>query len=433
MVRPMDPCRLTTAARFRFKPKNRFRPCAPLIVAVLAALFGGCTRTHYRLQADREVTSLLNEKNLPGRWGLPNFRLQYDGRSRYFDPTNPDHPPMPPDDPFSHRFMHEVDGKRGARNYHVDGDLRELPNPGWRAQLAGYTDVTDDGRIRLSLDAAVQLAIIHEPDYRQQLEEIYLSALDVSTERFRFDTQFFGGITTLYTHLSKNAPGAGGNSSDTLTVVDNLQARRRFAAGGELLVGFANTLVWQFAGPDTSSNASLINFSFVQPLLRAGGRRFVLEQLTIVERSLLANLRAFERYRQGFYTNLAIGDGGTPGPQRRGGFFGGTGLTGFSGQGSGGFGELGNATGFGGRTSGNASGGGNVTGGFAGGGAGTLGGYVGLLQQTQQITNQRQNLNAQLRTLQLLQANLEAGTIDIAQVDQFRQNIETGRATLLQA
>ena len=117
-----------------------------------------------------------------------------------------------------------------------------------------------------------------------------------------------------------------------------MQAQRRFAAGGQLLVGFANTLVWQFAGPDTNSNTSLINFSFVQPLLRNGGRRFILEQLTIVERAMLSNLRAFERYRQGFYTNLAVGDGGTTGAQRRGGFFGGTGLTGFSGQGSTGFG-----------------------------------------------------------------------------------------------
>ncbi|MBA4016792.1 MAG: hypothetical protein C0483_06370 [Pirellula sp.] len=394
----------------------------------------GCTRTQYHRQADREVTTILNQKNMPGRWGLPGFRLEYDPRSRYFDPTNPDHPPMPPDDPYSHVFMHYVDGMHGARNYHVDGDLKSLPNPAWRTQLASYNTFDADGALHLTLDDAVQLAVIHEPDWRTQIEELYFSALDVSTERFRFDTQFFGGFTNFqYTHLSREAPGAGGISRDILTSPGYLQAQRRFAAGGQLLVGFANTIVWQFAGPDTNANTSLINFSFIQPLLRAGGRRFILEQLTIVERAMLSNLRAFERYRQGFYTNLAVGDGGTTGAQRRGGFFGGTGLTGFSGQGSTGFGGVGDATGFG-RAGGAAAGnGGAVTGGFAGGGAGTLGGYVGLLQTTQQIRNTQQNLNAQLRTLKLLQANLEAGTIDIAQVDQFRQNIETARATLLQS
>src|SRR6202035_4509215 len=50
-----------------------------------------------------------------------------------------------------------------------------------------------------------------------------------------------------------------------------------------------------------------------------------------------------------------------------------------------------------------------------------------------QIRNSQETLNSETRTLALLEANLDAGFIDIAQVDQFRQNIETERATLLQA
>jgi hypothetical protein len=178
-----------------------------------------------------------------------------------------------------------------------------------------------------------------------------------------------------------------------------------------------------------------LNFSFIQPLLRAGGRAFALEQLTIVERALLANLRALERFRQGFYTDIAIGNDGVQGPRRRGGFFGGTGLTGFTGQGSGGFGGVGAATGFGGFGGGGAggTGGGAGTTGFAGGGAGNVGGFLGLLQRTQQIRNSEQNLELQSTTLELLEFTLAAGLIDTAQVAQFRQSIETERATLLQA
>ncbi len=402
-----------------------------LLIAATITLAGGCTRSYYHKQADDEVSRIVTEKNLPGGWGIPGFRLQYDPRSRYFDPTNPDRPPMPPDDPYSHVFMHRVDGKHGALTYHMDGDLTELPNPTWREQLAYYSDFKPDGTIFLTLDGAMQLALIHSPAYFQQFEELYLSALDVSTERWRFDAQFFGGIDTLYTHRSKDAPGGG--TVDSLNTVTGLEMQKQFAAGGELIVGIANSIVWQFAGSNSDTNVTLLNGSFIQPLLRGGGRRYVLEQLTIVERAMLANLRAFERYRQGFYTNLAIGDGGTTGASRRGGFFGGTGLTGFSGQGSGGFGEVGSATGFGGRTNNNTGGGGGATSGFAGGGAGTVGGFVGILQVKQQILNSQQNLAAQLRTLKLLEANLEAGIIDIAQVDQFRQNIETARANLLQS
>ena len=111
----------------------------------------------------------------------------------------------------------------------------------------------------------------------------------------------------------------------------------------------------------------------------------------------------------------------------------GTGLTGFTGTGAGGFGGVGAATGFGRGGFGSGATGGGSGAGFAGGGAGTVGGFIGLLQQLQQIHNTESSLNAQLRTLALLESNLEAGLIDIAQIDQFRQNIETERANLLQA
>lgn len=129
----MNRRRPTTAPRllrdvFRVVVALRLLSAASICCALILATLG-CTRVHYHRQANREVTTILDQKNLPGRWGLPGFRLEYDPRSRYFDPTNPDHPPMPPDDPYSHVFMHYVDGKHGARNYHADGDLKTLPNP----------------------------------------------------------------------------------------------------------------------------------------------------------------------------------------------------------------------------------------------------------------------------------------------------------------
>lgn len=403
-----------------------------------------CTRTHYRRQADQEVQELIAEKSNDPRWALPDYHVEIDPRSRYFDPYDPDRPPMPPDDPASHQFMHCVDGMRGWHHWHDYGERPELTNPFWREQLPGYVPINEDGSIQLSVDSALRLAYVHSPDYQRQLETLYLSALDVSAERFRFDTRFFGGNDTTYRHQGgMTGPrlirgngvvgGSRGNDSNTLTTATDAQLRRRFATAGELLVGFANSFVWEFSSGDANLTTSIANFSLVQPLLRGAGRDVALEQLTIVERGLLANLRAFQRYRQGFYTRVAIGELGVSGPQRRGGFFGGTGLTGFTGTGAGGLGGVGAATGFG---RGGFGGGGGGTGGgtgFAGGGAGQVGGFIGLLQQMQQIRNARDSLNLQLRTLAMLEAFLDAGVIDLVQVDQFRQNIETERATLLQS
>ncbi len=401
--------------------------------ATLIGPWAGCSRERYFRQADQDAKCLVAEKSNDPRWcAPPNFNVTMDPRSRYYDNCNEVRPPMPKDDPASHVYMECVDGMKGWPHWLRNGVRPGLENPDWRKRLSEYVPVTKDGAVKLSVDSALDLARVNSPEFQNQLETIYLSALDVSTERFRFETQFFGGDGLSFTHLGRLRTGVERNLLE-----NDIDARmkRRLATAGELLVGFANATVWQFAGPDTFSTTSLVNFSLVQPLLRGAGRDVALEQLTLAERTLLANLRAFQRYRQGFYVRVAVGDANVAGPQRRGGFFGGTGLTGFTGTGSGGFGGVGDVTGFGragfGTGGTGASGGGGA--GFAGGGAGTVGGFVGLLQQLQQIRNTEENLALQLRTLGLLEAHLDAGTIDLTQVDQFRQNIETERATLLQS
>lgn len=398
-------------------------------VALVASLLGsgaGCNRTFYREGADLEARVLVEEKSGDPRWGMPNFSIELDPRSRYANVHDPDFPPMPVDDPASHVLMHRIDGKKHYSGWHDSGETAILENPWWRESLGQYARITPDGKVFLTVDDAVRVARLHSPDYQEQLETIYLSALDVSTERFRFDTQFFGGTALGYQHIGQRRPGG---ESNTLSLGTDASISRRMSAAGELLVGFANDTVWEFTGPNQGFTTSLLNFSLVQPLLRAGGRAVALERLTIAERTLLANLRSMERFRQGFYGTVVFGEGAIGGPQRRGGFFG-AGLEGFSGQGSGGFAGVGTAAGFG-RGFGGTTGAGGA-GGFAGGGVGNVGGFVGLLQSLQQIRNAEESLALQLRTLALLEANLEAGLVNLAQVDQFRQSIETQRALLLQ-
>lgn len=364
-----------------------------LLVSVVIAA-SGCSlkeRTEHRLQADREAYDVIAERNVDPRWHAADYSIEIDPRSRYFDPYDQDRPPMPQDDPVSHEYMRLVDGMKGWKHWHDSGDRVDLENPAWREALAEYVEVGGDGSVKLNIDSALQLAYVHSPSYQNQLETLYLSAVDVTTERFHLNTQFFGGYDARYVHNRSL-------NSDQLTVgrpsvVDPvLQARRTFATAGELLVGFANSFVVEFTGSGTNFASSVANFSFIQPLLRGAGRDVALEQLTIVERALLANLRACHQYRQGFYTQVAIGEIGVAGPQRGGG---GTVIAGFPGQ-------------------------------------GTVGGYIGLLQQLQQIRNTEDSLSLQLRTLSQLEAHLDGGVIDLVQVDQFRQSIENERANLLQ-
>lgn len=407
---------------------------ALLVVCVISTVGSvGCSRRDYRIQADEDVYATIENHSQDPRWCQPGFSIEYDPRSRYYDPYDPDHQPMPADDPDANVFMQRPGGMRGWPHWERDGVRYFLENPCWRERLVEYLEPIENGKYKLTLDSALELTYIHSPQYQQQLETVYLSAIDLTSERFFFQTQFFGGNLTSFTHTGRLRGPFG--ERNTLQTDSSLRANRLFATGGTLAVGLANSIVWQFAGPDTNSNVSIANFSLIQPLLRQGGRVISLERLTRSERILLYNLRSLERYRQGQFGNVALGDAGVQGPQRSGGLQGGTGLTGFTGQGTGGLGGVGQGLGFG-NFLGFGQGGANVGaagGGLAAGGAGVQGGFLGLVQQAQQIRNVEYSLAVQLRTLALLEANLEAGLLDLTQVDQFRQSIESARANLLQS
>jgi hypothetical protein len=393
-----------------------------LVVLASASTFG-CTRAHYRRQADREVNAIIDEKTVTAGGAPGQFRINVDPRSRMFDPNNPDCPPMPPDDPVSHELMECVDCKPGSPCWKHLGKTPFTDNPSWRDNLP--RDAEDN--VVLDLPGAVQLALLESTDYQSQLETLYLSGLDVTFERFRFDTQFFGGSSIFFTAEGRERTGTG-RSSSLLEVQpfregNRLRAEKFTATGGELVIGLANSLIWQFSGePNDYTSRTLLDFSLVQPLLRAGGRIRVLERLTIAERALLANVRQMEHYQRGFYLNVVTGRDPGEGPNRRGGFFGGSGLEGFSGVGGGGFGRVG---GFEGQFFGQGFG-------FTGGaGAQQAGGYLGLLQTAQVIRNQYANIAALGDSLEQLQAAYEAGRIDRFQVDLARQALYNAQSQLL--
>ncbi|MFM9115771.1 MAG: hypothetical protein ACKOU6_06370 [Planctomycetota bacterium] len=372
-----------------FSRRSRWVAAACLLAATMMP---GCNRAHYRRQADNEGLALIEEKASNPHWNLDAYTLYVDPRSRMFDPFSADTPPIPRDDPAAHELMHRVDGKRGYQGWHYGGDTDTVENPVWE----DYLPLNERGTISLDADMAMRLARLHKRTFQSESEELYLSALDVSFERFRFSNQFFAGYQTFYTADGPRRRGAGGNSSSLFNTGSYSTGRnpaavtlqRSFTTGADLVVGMANSLMWQFSGPNDYSGQTLLDFSLIQPLLRGAGRDRVMERLTISERTLLSNVRSMERYRQAFYVDVLTGRSSAgDGPTRRGGVLGGAGFEGFSGVGAGGFGRL--AT----------TGAGGAGGGATGAGAGQAGGYLGLLQNMMQIRNSEINIR-------LLRSNL---------------------------
>jgi hypothetical protein len=347
------------------------------------------------------VSSVIAEK---GRTLHPddlpqNASIDAGPESRFFDPFDPDHPPLPPDDPIAQELMKRVDGKRGARAWRKPGNPEATGTDSWRQ----FLPVAESGEVVLDLKGAVRLGIKSSREYQAEREDLYLSALDVTFERFQFSPQLALGTAGTWTGLGQsraNAPRALQN----VPVLTDGSVRWLAATGGELLAGFANSLVWNFDGASvTRAASSILNFSLVQPLLRFGGRARVLENLTRSERRLLANVRQMEQFEHGYYVRTASGRSSGEGPSRGGNV------------GAGGLGLIAGSPA--GRT-----------------GAPRADGFLGLLEEQQRIRNLESNVARLRESLDQLDAAFDAGRISSRlQVDQARQALFNGQSSLLTA
>jgi hypothetical protein len=365
---------------------SRFIHFGMLAVSMIGV--GGCSRHWFRARADRDAQAVIREK---GGY-LDNGQIDTPIESRLHDPYSIDCPPMPPDDPQSHQLMHFVDGKRGYPHWDRNGRLADVESPAW----IQYVPRNDDGDIQLDLQDSIRVAKINSRSYQQNLENLYITALDVTFERFRFDHQFFAGGAIAQDLRGRSVGRQSETSINTFAGFEKLST-----TGGEMLVGFANSLVWDSWSRDSDLFASTIDFSLVQPLLRNGGRARVLEGLTQTERTMLANVRQMQQFRQGFFVNVATGRNSGSGPS----------LSGPVGQAG-----LGLIAGV---PSGRS-------------GAADAGGYMGLLQDQQQIRNQIANIAALRDSLAQLEAAFEANRISSRlQVDQARQALLNAQSSLL--
>ncbi len=378
---------------------------APLSVLGLFAAGLGCSRALYHQKADRDVYAAIAGKaellptDIPLRDGATITPFE---DSRFFDPFDPDHPPMPPDDPVSHSLMLRVDGRKGAASWNQPGEPSAVQSPAWRELL----EKTKDGSVLLSLKSAVHLGIHNSRDFQKEREDLYLSALDVTYERYQLSPKFALSETAKAESDAKYHSGVSATARDQqqLGFFTDGSVRWLTSTGGDLLASFANAFVWDFKSSTvTDSAGTLLNLSIVQPLLRLGGKDRALEALTQTERTLLANVRQMQQFQLGYYVRIASGRNSGEGPNR-GGAVGASGLGIIAGSPTA-------------RT-----------------GAPAAGGFMGLLEETQRIQNQESNVARLRQSLDQLAAAFDAGRISSRlQVDQARLALFNSQSDLLAA
>ena len=264
-------------------------------VLLASAVLGGCSRSWHRERADRDAYRLIASRQIDPLWRIPDRTVEPAPESRMADRHCPDCGPKPLDDEAADQFTRCPNAYENSKYYDKIPTDPVLDHNHWVHQLPR----NEDGKVILTEQTVVQIALLHSREFQTQVEGLYLNGLTLSGARFAFQNQWFGGSGTDFTAVS-DAP----NAIRTLNTSNQLGFVRALAAGGQFMTTLANSFVWEL-GSNTfnMANGNLI-VGLTQPLLRGAFRHVQLNQLTQAERGLLYNVRDFARFRRAFYQGV---------------------------------------------------------------------------------------------------------------------------------
>lgn len=301
-----------------------------LSLATALATASGCTRRFFREQADRQAEEVLTEKDCP-QWKIEDWHVYPNPLARFGDPSNPDHPPMPFDDPGAKNLSPNPQrpGKWGYGDSEGTGWLELIRT--WDAINRSEIDTSagtgaastalppanltgpDQAEVLrspspkylLTFDQACELGLLNSREYQDRREDLFLVALAVTGQRFSFAAQFFAGETFLREYAGSETATPGNRWG----MASNASISKLFPTGALLLARYANSVVFEMSGNAAQKVTvpSVASIDLTQPLLRGGGRAVTLEPLTQVERSLLYDVRAYARFRKLFHVAIAAG------------------------------------------------------------------------------------------------------------------------------
>ncbi|MDF1746180.1 MAG: hypothetical protein P1V19_20945, partial [Gimesia sp.] len=286
------------------------------------ALHAGCSPTFWFDQANKDTYEILAENANDPAWQVPRFDVEPDPRSRFYDPYDPNHEPLPPDDPAANVYMHWLQCKKGYKSWHKLGRALSIENPDWlvqyginpelSAEIAASGNALEGTQLpalnEITLRESIDIANINSREYQFQIENLFLAALDLTFGRFQFDVRYLGvGGQNPTADLNRRRRQ---NGSQELNLASRIGINQVLPTGAQWAVEIANNTLWLFSGSNQTNSVSLLSYSLVQPLLLGAGRKVVLNNLTQDERNVLYQTRTLARFRKEFFTDTVGGGDG---------------------------------------------------------------------------------------------------------------------------
>lgn len=311
-------------------------------LAILMIVAAGCTRQFYRDASDRDVEGLLEEKssfqpdNVAGWYVYPDKRARFADFDRHMDrprkpPDDPTAAALAPDpQPFRSKLHSRPDQEgQGYLEFlrHCDQANRDelAQNPMPSAKLGDPTRQgsavyvtpavidqttfeaalkTNEPAFLINLEQALELSLFNSREFQDRREDLYLSALPVTLQRFSFMTQFFAGMTAVRSWTGSEFPGGPGTAWN---INSTGAVNQLFPTGASAVARLANQLVIDLGTGNPTVGLSNLTLDIVQPLLRDSGWAVTLEPLTQAERNLVYGVRSYARFRKNYYVFIAGG------------------------------------------------------------------------------------------------------------------------------
>ena len=220
-------------------------------IAVIFCIAGGCSREHYKAEADKEVYNIID-----GKWR----------------------------DSFGSKVNYKV------------SDVPASVNDVQIEKTVSSSNV-------ISLAHAVAMATAHNRAYQTQKESLYLSALSLTDTRHQYARQWFGTFDGSYISEGgdEETSISGSGEENSLVGFDRL---RLIGDGVLVSTGLAIDWIRFLSGDPRTSLRSVISATITAPILGAGAGKVAREQLTLAERNVLYDIRLFNRYRKTFVVDI---------------------------------------------------------------------------------------------------------------------------------
>jgi len=193
-------------------------------------------------------------------------------------------------------------------------DLSGLPINGQSYEFLDNEADSEIGASILSLNVALDLAFQHSQEYQTQKESLYLEALALTFDRYRYTPVFsaVGGADYQWdaedqfvTDMQALTGMSLLSTSENIDASTSLGARYLLKGGGAIALNLTNNFTRFLTGDISEFGAGALIGSFTQPLLRDFGSDIETENLMQAERDLLYRLRDFTRFRKVFAVRVA--------------------------------------------------------------------------------------------------------------------------------